>query len=183
MIGRRFATLALLMMLAWPVSAARAGSYSQVLHAYQIHGSVPPCQFSSQQLDAALKGIDTYGAQYFQDFTSAIQSALAARASGVCAAARPPTAPSVTGHAVSSPPPLALGPTDAATNSSLPAPIVMTAILAAALALLGAGVALTRWSAWSPRWAAGWRHMWSEAGYRAEGTWLEFSDWLRSGRH
>jgi len=33
-------------------------------------------------LSTALKGIDTYGAQYFADFTDAVQAALAERASG-----------------------------------------------------------------------------------------------------
>ena len=63
---------------------ARADIYSQVLRTYQAHGSIPPCQFTSAQLSAALKGIDTYGAQYFADFTDAVQAALAERASGGC---------------------------------------------------------------------------------------------------
>jgi hypothetical protein len=45
---------------------------------------IPPCQFTSVQLEAALKGVDTDGAQYFADFTQAIQAALTSRAAEEC---------------------------------------------------------------------------------------------------
>src|SRR5579859_224869 len=63
---------------------AAADAYREVLSIYEAEGSIPPCQFSSPQLEAALRGEDAYGAQYFADFTDAIQSALAQRASGAC---------------------------------------------------------------------------------------------------
>ena len=69
---------------ALPGQARAASSYQQVLHAYQQQGSVPSCEFTGPQLANALKAVDTYGAQYFADFTQAVQDALNARAGGVC---------------------------------------------------------------------------------------------------
>ncbi len=168
--------LAVCCLLAVATPGAGASIYTRVLAAYQSKGHIPPCQFTSQQLESALKGIDTYGAQYFADFTTAVQNALQSRAAGACSrsAAAAPSARRVLG------PPLHLGSVTAATGSDVPAPIVMMAGL---LALLGAGAllgALVWWRGWSPSWVASWRHMWSEAGFRAQGTWAEFSDWLRS---
>jgi hypothetical protein len=161
--------------LAVSTPPARASTYTQVLHAYQTHGSVPPCQFSSQQLESALKGIDTYGAQYFADFTSAVQTALAARAGGACAPV----------HAHATPPsqaagaPLKLGSVTAPTGAALPAPIVLMAVLGALGAMIGLAGTLAWWRGWSPARAAACRHAFAEAGYRASGTWSEFTDWLR----
>jgi hypothetical protein len=174
----RIASTATLLTLVALGSSARASSYSQVLRSYEAHGSVPACQFSSQQLETALKGVDTYGAQYFSDFTGAVQNALASRASGACSAtaAQPATAAAA---ARSSNPPLVLGPLTGATGASLPAPMLMAA-LAAVIGLLGTAVALAWWLGWSPAWAGAWRHAFREAGYRSEATWSEFEDWLRS---
>jgi hypothetical protein len=73
------------MSTAGPVSPARAASaYQQVLHAYEHSGAIPPCRFSGATLAAALKGVDSYGAQYFADFTQAVNDALSARAAGTC---------------------------------------------------------------------------------------------------
>lgn len=165
--------------LALNAPAAGANIYTQVLRSYESHGRVPPCQFSSQQLNSALKGIDTYGAQYFADFTTAVQSALQARATGVCSPAASRKHGS-SGLGASSTP-LRLGPITAATGADLPAPILMMAILAALVAMAALIASLVWWRGWSPAWAAAWQHMWSEAGFRAQGTWSEFSDWLRSG--
>ena len=73
-----------------PRAGLAAGAYQQVLHVYEREGSIPPCQFTSAQLQSALNGVDTYGAQYFADFTQAIQAALTSRAGGSCAPARAP---------------------------------------------------------------------------------------------
>lgn len=67
-------------------------------------------------------------------------------------------------------------------ESPLPRPILALGVLLALALAGGALTALTRWRGSSPAWAAGWRHAWSEAGYRSEGVWLEFTDWLRSDR-
>jgi hypothetical protein len=127
-------TLTLLMI---PAAAAGANIYSRVLRAYETNGSVPPCQFSSQQLQTALKGIDTYGAQYFADFTTAVQNALAARASGACAPARAQAVAAGESRARASSVPLKLRPLTAATGASVPAPILLMAVFAAVTAILG----------------------------------------------
>ena len=70
---------------------ATPGAYQAVLRAYERQGTVPPCQFSPSQLQSALNGVDSYGAQYFADFTQAIQNAISVRASGSCAASAGPS--------------------------------------------------------------------------------------------
>ena len=124
---------------------------------------IPPCQFSSSELSHALKGVDTYGAQYFADFTGAIQSALAARAGGQCGPGGaqtttiPPAThlPSPAAHSVK-----------ASTQSDLPAPILLIALLGAAALLTGAAVAIVRLRGSEPRVLAASRHSFGEAGYR-----------------
>lgn len=161
-----------------PSSTAGASSYSQVLHTYQLRGSIPPCKFSSAQLSAALKGVDTYGEQYFADFTDALQSALAARASGACTPGpRTPAQPAPSARATS----LRVGSVPAPSGADLPAPIVLMAALAAVLGIAAMVGATARVRGWDPAWAASWRHAWAEAGYRFGGLWAEVRDWLRSG--
>jgi hypothetical protein len=174
----RLAAGALLVGAALAPSAA-ASTYTIVLHAYETSGTISPCQFSSAQLAAALKGVDTYGAQYFADFTNAIQSALAARAAGACTHNRAPAARHRVRAAASAPVP---GPVTAPTNAGVPAPLLLMAAIAAAFALCAAVAGVFRVRGWDPVWLAGWRHSWAEAGYRLGGTWSEFVDWLRSDR-
>ncbi len=174
--------LALVTLLAFPAIQAQASTYSNVLRSYQKHGSIPACQFSSQQLASALKSVDTYGAQYFADFTTAIQSALAARASGACSSASALAGAASSAQSAASGGPVPQIAVTGASDASLPAPIVLMAALAALLTLLGVTFLLATVRGWDPAWAAGWRHAWSEAGYRVGGTWSEFADWLRSGR-
>ena len=169
----------MLAFLVLAAPAARANIYTQVLGVYETDASVPPCQFSSQQLENALKGIDTYGKQYFADFITAVQTALADRASGDCSPHSSATHPAAQSQGPV--PPLKPGPLTAATGASLPAPMVLMAAVAAVLALLGAAAAVWWWRGWNPRWAARWRHAWGEAGYRTNGSAADFDDWLRSG--
>jgi hypothetical protein len=160
-------------------TVARASAYTDVLRAYQLNGSVPPCQFTSQQLAAALKEEDTYGQEYFADFTNAIEAALSARASGQCnsRSAQRGALPGTAGSGGRIP----AASVTSSTGADLPAPIVLMAALAALGVLVGAVVAVANVRGFEPAWAATWRHAWSEAGYRASGTWSEFVDWLRSG--
>ena len=137
MFGLRGLAIAAVAMFALTAPAlSHASIYSRVLRAYETNGSVPPCEFSSQQLQTALKGIDTYGAQYFADFTSAVQGALAARASGICAPAR---AGAGGPRPAAASQPLKLRPLTAATGAALPAPILLMAALALVSAVLGLG--------------------------------------------
>ena len=169
----------MLALVSLPASMAQANVYTQVLQTYETNATVPPCQFSSQQLESALKGVNTYGQQYFADFTAAVETALDQRASGACAPAERGAHPAAQSHA--SVPPLRPGPVTAATGASLPAPILLMAALAAVLALVGALAAVWWWRGWDPRWAARWRHAWSEAGHRSRGGAMDFDDWLHLG--
>jgi hypothetical protein len=116
---------------------AGASTYTDVLHTYQQIGSIPPCRFTSPQLSSALKAIDTYGQQYFADFSNAIQDALAARAAGACSPASARAGVSSPGTRVASPPlPSSVTPP---TDGSLPAPIIlMTAVIVVVALVLGA---------------------------------------------
>lgn len=166
-----------LIFLAMLPAVAHASAYTDVLHAYQSTGSVPACTFSSAQLSAALKGVDTYGQQYFADFTNAVESALATRASGACGAGVHGL--SAAGASASSALPASVtSPTDA----DLPAPILLMAGLGLLLAAVLGTKALARGLGWDPAWAAGWRHAWGEASYRLSGGWADVVDWWRSGR-
>ncbi len=167
-----FATLLL------PAALARASAYTKVLQTYEQTGTIPPCQYSSAQLSSALKGVDTYGAQYFADFTNAIQSALTGRAAGQCVAGGPQRLAPATNQPAKSPSvPVSV---TAATHADLPLPIALMALIGIVIVLSAAAVGLTRARGWEPAWAASWRHTWGEAGYRAGGIWSEFRDWLHS---
>jgi hypothetical protein len=162
-----------------PAQAAQRNILNRVQHAYEARGVINPCQFTSQELSSALKSIDTYGAQYFADFSNAVQSALDARATGACSA---PNGAATTHRSPSKPlAPVHVGSATAATNADVPAPLLLLAMVALLAALTGGLVALGWWRGWSAAWAGPWRHLWSEAGFRLEGSWLEFRDWLRSG--
>jgi hypothetical protein len=144
-----------------PAAGSPPSAYQAVLHVYEQRSTVPPCQFSPAQLQSALKGVDAYGAQYFADFTQAIQNALSVRASGSCSpSARPPSARppnarppgarppggAATGHRLPVPvgPPARFGPVIAATSAGVPAPLALMGALAATGALCGAGIAAAR---------------------------------------
>ncbi len=176
---RVLAGAAALSFVVLPASAAQANIYTQVLQVYETDATVPPCQFSSRQLESALKAVNTYGQQYFADFTAAVQTALADRASGACSPAKQGANAAASSQV--SVPPLSPGPVTAATGASLPAPMLLMAAFAAVLALLGALAAVWWWRGWDPRWAARWRHAWSEAGHRSRGGTADFDDWLHSG--
>ncbi len=146
---RALATIAWLVLAgALLAPAASGGVYQQVLEVYQREGSIPPCAFNGPQLQRALGGVDTYGAQYFADFTQAVQTALTARAGGACAAtlARAGGAAAGGGSAAGDrgpvPPPPAIALT-AASRSGVPLPMALlgAAVLAGALVLAGVAVA------------------------------------------
>jgi hypothetical protein len=135
---RRLIVVAIVVLAGLSPGAASAtgpGAYQAVLRVYELQGTVPACQFSAGELEQALKGVDTYGAQYFADFTQAIQSALSARAAGACAGAAPTTA-SATGT-VAPQPAANFGPVTAATSSGIPAPLAVLGGLTLALAAFG----------------------------------------------
>lgn len=159
--------------------AAFAAASSDVLQAYEQTGTVPACKFSGAELSAALKRVDTYGAQYLGNDIAAINHALLARAGGQCS---PNSGPAAGAGSVSpsSSRPLPVGSVTAATGAGLPLPIVLLGLLAAIAAL--AATFRVAWGRRSrdPEWAASGRHALNEIGYRAGGIWSEFVDWLRS---
>jgi hypothetical protein len=124
--------------VATPALGASSGAYQAVLHAYESQGQVPPCQFSGVQLERALQGVDAYGAQYFADFTQAIQTALSVRASGSCSAA--PAAATPTRVAGPVTPPARFGPVIAATGAGIPAPLAVLGGLLLAVSAIGTGL-------------------------------------------
>jgi hypothetical protein len=121
---------------------ADASAYQQVLGVYESQGTVPACRFSGPELADALKGVDTYGAQYFADFTQAVQAALSSRAAGACTGAVPPAPVQVRGGVAE--PPAHFGSVTAATSAGVPAPLAVLGGLALVGALFGAGTAVVR---------------------------------------
>lgn len=135
--------------LAGPATTTAAPSaYEQVLRVYEANGAIPPCRFSASALQRALGGVDTYGAQYFADFTNAIGAALTARAAGSCGPRRPRLSARASGAAAQVVAPLPSVTTP--TSAGVPLPLVVLAVLAVAGAL-GGGVPLARAAGRSPR--------------------------------
>ncbi len=158
----------------WASPASAESTYNRLLNVYEQTGSIPPCSFSSAQLDGVLKGADTYAAQYFADFTNAISTALAERAGGACSPRRGGAVGVNAGDVR-----LALPHVPAATGAGVPLPIVLLAIIGAAALVLAAAVLVIRLTGWEPGWAPAWRHSWDEAEYRIAGGWLALVDRLR----
>jgi hypothetical protein len=174
---RRVVGAVVLAMVLW-APLARASTYSQLLQIYQTKGTIPPCTFSTAQLEGVLKGVDTYGAQYFADFTNAVNAALAQRAAGACAPRQTTTGavqlatPAVSGR-------LPGGPVPAASGAGVPAPIVVLAVFAGLFVLVAALGGAARLLGRDSPWAVAWKHSWNEAEYRVGGGWLALRDRLR----
>jgi hypothetical protein len=193
-----------------PAGVARAAGaeLSAVAGAYSANGgTIPPCEFSSAELNAALSEAGGDIQQYAGDLLNAIQRALAARASGACNSQSaapavttitnvtttpgpPPAAPVI--QAPPAPPgtaapalPAAALPDQsltAATGSGIPAPLWILTIAGLVLTLAAGVAVVARVRGWDPLWAAAARHSWAEAGYRAAGAWEDFVDWVRMQR-
>lgn len=133
---RRPAAAVALALALLPTATAGASVYTDVLHVYQLNGSIPPCRFSSAQLSAALKQIDTYGQQYFADFSGAIQNALTARAAGACSAAALHPASSALHAPAGVPAPPLPASVRTPTDSNLPAPILVMTVLVVLVAVV-----------------------------------------------
>jgi hypothetical protein len=173
----RLVAPALLAAVALPsAAAAQPNIYTRMFDQYSSTGFVNPCAFTAGQLNTVLKGIDLYQQAYSADFPNAISSALSDRASGSCSKGGSSAAPAAQGSAGV---PIKLGPLTAATDAPLPAPIVILAVLAGVVALLGAGAAVIRARGWDPRWGPAARQSLGEAGYRLDGALRDASDRLR----
>jgi hypothetical protein len=127
--------------LALPSMAGAASAYQQVLRVYESDGAIPPCRFSAPELQHALGGVDTYGAQYFADFTDAIGAALTARAAGACGPAPARPAARVSGGSSEAVAPLPS--VTAPTSAGVPVALIVLAALAV-VGVLAGGVARAR---------------------------------------
>ncbi|MBX5440864.1 MAG: hypothetical protein IRZ32_04970, partial [Solirubrobacteraceae bacterium] len=79
--------------------------------------------------------------------------------------------------------PTAAGAPAAASDDDGPSPLVVGAIVFAALVLVVLLVAaIVRVTGWEPAWLPPARHALGEAAYRGGATWDEFRDWLRPRR-
>jgi hypothetical protein len=183
--------------------------FEQTYNAYRHSGRVPPCQFSVDTLQKAKSEVPPDIEQYAPDFPAALDAALQARALGACnkhatattgatapvapsgSGGQPPSSGSGTGTTPAPTPYPASNSTfvnntaaasHAAGASSAPAPVIALAIVLVLMAMAALWWSLTTWRGLEPRWLLGARHAWSEAGYRASGTWAEFTDWVRLGR-
>ncbi len=123
-------------------SSAATSAYREVLGVYESAGTIPPCRFDATELQSALSGVDTYGAQYFADFTDAIQSALTSRAAGDCGGAAKHAA--VAGGAGSTDAVASLPSVTAPTSAGIPAPLIALGILIVIGALTAGAVAVAR---------------------------------------
>ncbi|HWF49344.1 MAG TPA: hypothetical protein VG294_01770 [Solirubrobacteraceae bacterium] len=173
---------------------ATAGNpFASVSQAYAVNHTIPPCQFSANDLALAQSSVPNDDRQYDQDFVAAIEQARQEQASGACASGRTAASAGTATAAATIPAPpaspalgqntaLRVGSPTAATDSGLPAPILILLVLGALLGAAGAALAAARMRGWDPAWAARMRHSWAEAGYRASGIWSEFDDWIRRSR-
>jgi hypothetical protein len=190
----RLLLAALLVSLVLPVARARASAFAEVEQAYGASPSqtIPPCEFSSTVLAQAKSSVPNDAQQYDQNLIAAIEQAQQAQASGTCSAKKhratsaavpvgtpaPPSLPAL-GRST----PLDVGSATAPTDSGLPAPIAVLAVLAGLALLAGAALGLARLRGWDPGRLARYRHSWREAGYRVSGVWSQFGDWLRGLPH
>ncbi len=170
----RRATLLALAVLALPSAAGAADSLARIRNVYDARGSIPPCTFSVGELAAALHSVDTYGQQYFGDFTQAIDTALTQRASGACALGGTAAAPTP-GRGVAPSLRLHLPVVTAATGAGIPLPLLALGILSLLGALAAVAGTTRRWLGRDPAPAA-WRQLFSEASWRAGGLRRELSE-------
>jgi hypothetical protein len=66
-------------------------------------------------------------------------------------------------------------------SSDPPAPVIVIALIAAALVIPALVWSLVRWAGWQPGWVPGARHTLAEASWRTGNGWAEFADWMRFG--
>src|SRR5712664_4095466 len=113
---------------------ARANAFQDVLASYASSGgTIPACQFSSTELNAAAAETPPDVAEYGTGFVDAVQQALTARAAGGCAPAT--TTGLLSGSAARPAPPIALGHLTGATGAGVPAVLVILALVGGMLAL------------------------------------------------
>jgi hypothetical protein len=182
---------ALLTSLLLPVASASASAYTAVLNAYASSPTqtIPPCKFSASVLAQARSSVPNDNQQYDQSLIVAIEQAQQQRAGGACRAKKHRTGEAATPVGTPAPPaaprlgrstPLPLGSPTAATDSGLPAPIAILAVVAGVFLIGAVALGAARLGGWDPEWLIRSRHSWSEAGYRVSGIWSKVGDRLRN---
>ena len=185
-------SVVLLAILVVPGAGAGADPFTAVEQVYAQTQVIPPCEFSSRELNQAQSTIPNDDAQYEQDLVAAIEQARQERADGACRATRHVAAKAVTVPVgTPAPPPaaplgrgtpLVAGSVLAATDSGPPAPFAILEIFGFLFLAATAVLCAARLRGWDPAWTARAGHLWNEAGHRVSGVWSEFGDRLRSGR-
>jgi hypothetical protein len=176
-----------------PVAQASGNAFLAVQQAYASSPTqtIPPCEFSAAELQAASNSVPNDDQQYDENLIAAIDLARQERV-GACGHTKHRAANAAVPVGTPTPPsspalgrgtPLDVGAATAATDSDLPAPIVILAIVGGLLLLAGGTLWVARLAGWDPDWLRRSRHSWSEAGYRVSGIWSEFGDWLRGLPH
>ena len=176
------------------MARASANAFMAVQNAYASSPSqtITPCEVSAAELQQAQNSVPNDDQQYGQGLIAAIELARQQRADGACRSQKhhtgsegvpvgtpkPPGAPTLGQGA-----PLHLGSATAATDSGLPAPIAILAILGGLVLAAGAALWVGRLWGWDPDWLHRSAHAWREASYRVSGIWSEFGDWLRGIPH
>jgi hypothetical protein len=170
-------------LLGPPCEAAGANPLTRVEKAY-ASGGISPCKFSAKELNAALSEIPGDVAQYDADLIDAIHQALAYRPTVACNGASeagsglPSLRGSGGGPSVSVP----ARPVGAATESGVPAPLLILAMLISLWAVSAAVWGAARLLGIDPRWAARAGHAVREAGYRMAQRWTGITARMRVGR-
>lgn len=171
--------------LALPAGAL-ANAYTQVQDAYAQSGTgqLSACEFTSAELEAALKQAPSYDYQYQSDFTDAIQTALAARADGDCAgtgSAAPVTARDSLGPGARLSSADTHLPTSLTAPGSGPLPLVLVVgfvLVGVAVLFLGGWLGLNAIGS-EPRLIRAAQHSLREAEHRIGAGWDDLADRLR----
>jgi len=191
--ARRLILAALLAILLVPTASAGASAFTAVQQVFAQGQTIPPCEFSSSELNQAQSSVPADSQEYSPELIAAIDLARQERADGACSTKqrRGATTPAPSAVATPGPPPapplgrptpLHLGSPTAATDSGLPAPIAILELLGVLVLASGAALGTVRLLGRSPAWATRASHAWTEAGYRFSGIWSEFGDRWRPGR-
>ena len=181
----------ILTCLLMPVASAGASAFTAVQLAYSSSPTqtIPPCKFSAGELAQARSSVPNDGLQYDEGLIVAIEEAQQQRAGGACRAKNHVAGQAATPVGTPAPPraqrpgratPLPLGSPTAATDSGLPAPVAILAVLAGLFLIAGAVLAAARLTGWEPGWLTRSRHSWDEARYRVSGSFSDFAERRRN---
>lgn len=157
--------------LALICGAANANPLTRVERAY-ANGGISPCRFSAKELNAALGEIPGDVAQYDADLIDAIHQALASKPSASCSGnseIQSGITPQGTGARPAAVVPLR--PVGAATDSGIPAALLILAVLIVLWALAAVVWVTVHYLGFEPRWARRAIRSLRESGHRFGRRW------------